>query len=477
VVLRRAEIQKTWEKVSRRTFHSQLETVSLEHLDGTSVEVQLSPGTILVCGGNGAGKTTLLSVLARCLDAQPLLVSPTRRESWLRRTVVTGTSASGEWMVDLLPDGSVERTGSQPRALFIDPSADTAHVLRTFSDDPNVGDLREGLTAYEAPNELHQLINYVLRRDYATIKCYEITAYDENDEPWPLFEVSLDGSVWFGSFDMGAGELAVMYLLWRLYYCQQDSVIVLEEPENGVAVYSHPRLADALTYLVHRSGLSVICSSHSPQYINRFPDSSVALVSCHPALSIRTTVSSIEAAKHLGLSDGPARVLLVEDSVARLVLIEVIRALAPDRVDTIEVWTTRNGESAVDRILKEVGIGSKALPLTGVLDGDQRGETTTRPACAFLPGTHGPEEELRLAVAAWRRGELQWSPAVCAPEVLCQYVDEVSGLDSHDWLLELARRCGSLDILVRDLVGLWLSSPAVQVQADELVAYVAGRGD
>jgi len=107
---------------------------------------------------------------------------------------------------------------------------------------------------------------------------YEITAFSEDEAPLPYFEVVSMGKR-YSLLQMGRGELAATYLLWKLDSAAPGSVVLVEEPESHLAAFSQDLLVDAMVSAVVDRDLCLIISSHSPGFFQRLPSRNVILVS------------------------------------------------------------------------------------------------------------------------------------------------------------------------------------------------------
>jgi len=98
--------------------------------------------------------------------------------------------------------------------IYLDPSAQTSKIIAQVEADENPLDLIEGIDAANFDNRQLELLSYVLRRNYSQVRVHEITAFSEDDEPMPFFEVTSLGKT-YSLVGMGRGELSAAYLLWH----------------------------------------------------------------------------------------------------------------------------------------------------------------------------------------------------------------------------------------------------------------------
>ncbi|MEU5692929.1 AAA family ATPase [Actinosynnema sp. NPDC020468] len=437
----------------------------------TTYEVPFAPGLTVVSGGNGAGKTGLLETIAKCLSGRDPVA---RLPHWLTSAEISGTHGDEPWTASYdVATGS--RAGRCPVPVeYIDASAETDRLLSQVRQDDNHLDLIEGLDPVYFDRDQVELLGYVLRRGYEEVRVFEVTSFSDDETPIPYFQVVSKGKS-YDLLEMGRGELAAAYLLWRLGAVDKGSLVLVEEPESHLASFSQDMLAEAMIGTVVERGLTLVVSSHSPGFVRLLRQGSVVLVAASPAPSFRSP-GPVEVATHLGLRPSRDAVLLTEDRVAEFVLREVLARTAPDLLHRVSTRFAPDGESAVVRSVAQFGrsVDADGFVVLGVLDGDRR---EAGPGHGYLPGAQAPELVLRGVVDQWRQGRFpEWEPTLAGgPERFGMLLEECDGLDHHDWLAELGKRCGGDGRVVGELVPLCLRDPVLAGHADELVEWIRGR--
>ncbi|MBU4216060.1 MAG: ATP-binding protein, partial [Actinobacteria bacterium] len=281
----------------------------------------------------------------------------------------------------------------------------------------------------------------------------------------------------YDSLSMGRGELGAMYLVWRLSRLEAGTIVLLEEPESHLAVYSQERLVYVLARLIVQYDLTAVCASHTPSLLTILPGEGAVVVRSVPRPEIDATLDAREVARQLGVPPERSITCVAEDICGGLLLRELVNYLDMDLGRHLAVVHSISGESGVRGIVQGMLAFEGTMPVVGVLDGDQRGAVEGDRFVEFLPGDTSPERLLRRALDEWRRqGGTGDSPLVGADPVRLRVVlERISGIDAHDWLEELAAEFGGKQAVTRGLVAFLLRETVVAHQAGELVGGLARR--
>lgn len=480
--MRLAERAARLQKLSRRTYSTVLQHAQIDVTLGdgrhTVLQLDFSPGITVISGGNGAGKSTLLGATWRCLSgSEPEAGSAIPGiPKWLHGIHIRGRHGGQQWAASFDTMTGTKNSSFSKEVVFIDPAAETEEILRQFRLDPQHADLLEGVDPSAFGRDQLETLSYVLRREYSEFLVYEVTAFSTDDSAVPYFEAASMGKR-YSLLEMGRGELAAAYLLWRLREQQAGTVVLLEEPESHLAAFSQDNLVDAIVALVVERDLCLVVSSHSPGFFQKLPPDHVVMVSSLPNPMIRAKMSASEIGSHLGVEPHTAAVVLVEDQVAAELLHAILSATDRETLRHLDIRAVRTGESGVQRIVNEIAAGSRdSVRILGLLDGDQRGTEEGAPPgpIGFLIGSSAPETLLRELLTEWWYGQhVGWRPPLPGGEdALRMALERLDGRDLHDWIHELAQEFGSLRAVVRAGVELALTLDTYQKQSDEMVSWL-----
>ncbi|WP_432853868.1 ATP-dependent nuclease [Amycolatopsis sp. CA-161197] len=441
-----------------------------------TLQLEFAPGITVVSGGNGAGKSSTLGAIWKCLKGES--GTSRRLPYWLAGVEITGLHDGAAWTASFDAKESTYLGQCPVSVEYIDPSAETERILTLFREDDHPDDLTEGVDPTELDAEHVELLSYVLRRHYEKIRVFEVTAFSDDDEPVPFFEVVSMGST-YGLTTMGRGELSATYLLWRLNNIEHGSIVLIEEPESHLAMYSQRALVESMIATVVSRDLTVVVSSHSPSFIRSLPSKNVVLLNSSPIPSIRAGLDASEVALHLGLQPACDAVLMTEDVVAEGVLRETLKAQAPDLLNRVATRYVSTGESGLRRVIDELKIARDAhqdFLVLGVLDGDQRTENPDKDV-TFLIGNAAPDQVLRQATIRWRNGEnADWAPSFVEDRTRFEMaLEALDGYDHHDWITELAKKFGGYGRILGDLVQLCLRDEGLTSNAEQLIDWLRDR--
>lgn len=475
--MRYAERQAHLSKLTKRRFTTRIDRIDIE-AQGTSFSLYPASGINIVSGGNGSGKSTLLtaihqSVAGEFLPGRAVMGHP----SWLSRVSIKGSHGDESWRSHanfITKDIVTTFTGD---VHYIDPAAEAHEVVRLFSQDTQPKDLLEGLDPTTFSADQLEVLSHVLNRRYSEVLAYEVTAFSEDDEPVPYFVVSSAGKTYHLGH-MGRGELSCAYLLWRLNRVAEGSLVLLEEPESHLAVYSQDCLVDAIITAVVRRDLTLIVATHSPGFFQKLPENSISLISTLPNPNVRTGMKMSELALHLGVAPPVGALVIVEDQVARLFLHGVLRHVDSELLRRIDICVANSGESGVRRAILDLERPpGAAVRILGVLDGDLRSAALEQVA-GFLPGTASPESVIRDALDRWRAGEsAQWSPHwPGGPEALRLHLERIDGSETHDWMQKLIRESDGAEATMSTLVDLLLAEEGLAEEARQLARWIRSEG-
>ncbi|MET9019249.1 AAA family ATPase [Actinopolymorpha sp. NPDC004070] len=478
--LRFAERRKWFRQLERRSYATSLSVAKFTSSSGELLNLEFTPGLHVISGGNGAGKSTTLGALSRCLGVS------TNRErdqfslpsvpAWLAKLEVSGTHNDTQWSA-AMDFVAPELVGDCPAPTFyVNPSSETEQILLQFKEDDSPGDLTEGVDPAPFSEDACQLVSYLLRRNYSSIETYEVTAYSEEDDPVPFFVVSSMGRT-YDLMGMGRGELSAIYLVWRLNQIPAGSVVLLEEPESHLAVFSQDALVDTLVKIVIDQNLAVVASSHSPGFFERLPNGSVTMLSALPQPAISSGLSTAAVARHLGIpSRGETICLITEDRLAAEMLRAVLARFDEELLSHTMIWYANSGMSGVRRIADELkAVQGARHQVVGILDGDQRSVAGDK--FGYLIGDGAPEVVIRGEFDNWRSGAIQnWSPLLPGgAENLIRALERADGSDGHDWFEAVAKECGGLQVFMSACLDLMCRNEELESQAAVLVSWIRSR--
>ena len=135
------------------------------------------------------------------------------------------------------------------------PPAELQHVRLNFgrSMTPRIRLLEQ---------DMCDAMSAIFRKRYSKIEVHEVGGAS-------LARCSTDAN--YSGFDMGAGENAMITILWKLQCLPPGGLLIVEEIEHGLHPEAQCYLVDALTRIVSRKKQQIIFTTHSSHIIDRLP--------------------------------------------------------------------------------------------------------------------------------------------------------------------------------------------------------------
>lgn len=229
--------------------------------------------------------------------------------------------------------------------------------------------------------------------------------------------------------NMGFGEGRVFYTVTSLETAPEQSLFILEEPETSLHEHAQYEFAKYLIDVCIRRKHQIIITTHSRSILSALPRESRKLLYREGSLvKVSDRTSTAEAAGVLSLGMSQGKILLVEDSKARILLTEIIRVTKPSLLKGVKISFVGNDDvvASLTKQLKDDG-----HTVLGIRDGD-RGENKSD-SLLKLPGSECPEREV-FRHATVREYLLNSYGFNFADWLILN-----SECDFHDWPSEVAR--------------------------------------
>ncbi|MEZ5290947.1 MAG: AAA family ATPase [Vicinamibacterales bacterium] len=382
--------------------------------------------------------------------------------------VVSTTVASAERMVG---DGSsVDRIAE---AELIDPGLGSQRMIEFFRETTNLSELIEGYEPTVLENEDLRALSYIVGKDYERCETFELDAF-EPPNVVPYFRVRA-GGVEYGSESMGLGEMALHLTFWHLKSAPAGSVLIVEEPEAHISPRSQTALLDVMAWLSVERKLWIVLTTHSPGILTRVPSEHIRLVfRAGSEVRIIDKPTDEQLSGTLGVVPRRNVIALVEDTAAKA-FVEALVANSPEGLESrVDVRACRDA-GTLRAILERFPAGKSddGAKIVGLLDGDQRHEPAAKTSwpVGYLPGESGVERILRSQFIDPTRVSRQLG---IDENRFVVALSEVAGRDDHDWLIDLAHRCGaSIEHMVKALVREWILGDGADASAEVLAILMA----
>jgi len=281
--IRDSQITQLLEKVSNQNYGKYLYRLRLHKVRGfedQNIKFEF-PVTALI-GPNGGGKTTILGAagiiykeikprqyFARSgqLDANmqqwkieyEIIDRSVNRSDTLRRSATFG---SMKWSRDAL-----ERTVATFGVSRTVPALERLELLRIASKSF----VFENDTVFELDNNILTAIEKILGKD---VSGYNYINIDSNGRLSLLTGKTEDG-IQYSEFHFGAGESSIIRMVMKIESLPENSLILIEEIENGLHPVATIRMVEYLIEVAGRKKSQVIFTTHSNDALAPLPSKAI----------------------------------------------------------------------------------------------------------------------------------------------------------------------------------------------------------
>lgn len=147
----------------------------------------------------------------------------------------------------------------------------------------------------------------------------------------------------YTGYNMGAGENAVLTLLYEILTAGDGALIVIDEIELGIHVSAQKKLIEVLKQLCKKKHCQIVCSTHSQYILDSLPlDGRVLIQSSGGRTTITQEISSEFALSALSGQNQPEMSVFVEDEVAQSFLQNVLCEEIRKRIDVKIIGSADN---------------------------------------------------------------------------------------------------------------------------------------
>lgn len=286
------------------------------------------------------------------------------------------------------------------------------HYRRNFEPSP----LDE-----EQLEQLKNSMTAIIGRNYTNIELKSHNIYR-------LFEACRNGITYTG-FNMGAGENAVLGLLYEILSAGPGALIVVDEIELGLHTQAQIRLIEELKEICKKYKTQIVCSTHSKDILSCLPPEARLFIKRsdgHSTDVIPRISPEYAFGKLSGLGSEELSVF-VEDEVGQAFLENTLPQSIRERIKIIPIGSDQ-------AVLKHMAVHYREgdLNFVAFLDGDKRTQRTDAISKieGHLEGRLGRDEEEFSGIMNVR---LNYIPGNCWPEKML--IEQALCADCLDYLV------------------------------------------
>ncbi|MGY3578855.1 AAA15 family ATPase/GTPase [Bradyrhizobium sp. USDA 4504] len=485
--IRDSEVRALLQKVKSNSYGSYLRRMKLAKaraFAGEVVDFEF-PVTALI-GTNGGGKSTILGAAAIAHKSiRPALFFP---KSFI------GDETMSDWGIsfDIVqksknPTQLIQRSAKFKRSKWVRddlierpvlyfgiqrtvPAGERREFKKLATVNYKFSGKRSQLTA-----EVQKQVAKILGKD---VSRFEHAAISNSQS----FYVGGDGTITYSEFHFGAGESSVIRMVSEIESAPDNTLILIEEIENGLHPVAVRRMVEYLIDVAGRKSTQSIFTTHSEDALLPLPPE--AIWSSIDG-KVRQGRISIQALRAITGRIDESLAIFVEDSFAKEWVESIIRNLVPEHIDEIGVYAVSGDGQAygIHTSHQRNPAVSGKLKSACILDGDSPKPADEAAGVIKLPG-QAPEAEVFNYVAS-NLDTLSMKLAVALhlqpdqEEKVRRIVIEVNqtNRDPHLLFSQVGQKAGLIPVAIVSsaFIGLWMAgNPA---EARRIADFIAGKAE
>lgn len=429
------------EKVRRHDYGQYLLKASIAKIRGFEGEdITFDFPVTALIGPNGSGKSAVLGV-AGCA------YKPIKPGLFFPKSTVGDESMSG-WRVEydlidkrLNPRQLVKRTSNFRQAKWVRGEVADRQVFffgieRTVpaGEKTRYKKLMRSTYVHRPPLEpldsaVAAQVEHILGKSVAN---YRVTRYGSDDK----FLVGRVGTNQFSEFHFGAGESSIIRMLTKIEQAPENSLILIEEIENGLHPVATRRMVEYLIDVAVRKSIQTIFTTHSDYALSPLPNEAIwASIDG----KLRQGKLSVEALRAVAGRVDKRLAVFVEDEFAKTWVDTILREKLGADYDQLEVHAVHGDGNAVATHRSHMANPAVTFKSLCVIDGDSQQKEDPAQGILRLPGAQ-PELTVYESIQARLEQDIAVLTVSCqrAPEVqelVRRSIEEVSHTNRDPHLL------------------------------------------
>lgn len=354
-----------YEYSEKNLYKNYISKLIVNDCNGFTGEVELSTGITILCGLNGVGKSSLIANIKSSLGlSDSSIVSKNKFTDRIDAKIVI----DGEEF-DEIPSGK-----DAASVCYID--SDQALECLKYWEQSNIEELLEAEEPFKFSKAQVEELSELVGKEYLSLSSYEISDQEKTFVP-VFFKISESKKqIEYDSTGMGIGEHFIIYMYYILEKLDNNTILIIEEPESYISVFSQRQFMNYLAKIISEKKISVVITSHSPHIINMVRKDNIRLlIKLNGELSIYTPGKQNDAEDVLGIEYkkieyiNTKATIFVEDYAARIFLENLLDIESPDIRNNTDVISVK-GESDITNRLTFPRSEFMSHILIGIYDAD-----------------------------------------------------------------------------------------------------------
>jgi len=337
------EIRIEVDKVRDNKFNQYVKSVTLKNVRGFSNEkVEFRCPVTALIGTNGGGKSTILGAVA-------LAYKSIKPGQFFPKAFV-GDESMSEWEIDLeltdkpiVKDKNISRTAKfkqsrwrrdnfpQRQVIYVEiqrtvPAGEVSRFKQFIA-----GNKSEFVERKLNTNTI-KYAGAVLDKD---LSHYRVVCKKQDSASKMYIGSAVNGSD-YSQFHFGAGEASIIETIDRIENADDNSLVLIEELENGLHPVAVRALVNYLLNVSKRKKLQIVFTTHSQEAVNELPPEAVWASINKRVWNGKLNIESLRAITGV---INQTRVVYVEDTFAKEWVENAIGWYASELASTIKVYS------------------------------------------------------------------------------------------------------------------------------------------
>ncbi|WP_340289087.1 ATP-dependent nuclease [Sulfitobacter pontiacus] len=388
------QVSEELTRIAQNNYHRLVKRVMLHHVRGIreqTIEFRY-PVTALI-GTNGGGKSTILgSVALAYKNVKPAQFFP---------KAFRGDETMADWFVEYelidkqaAPQRNLARTARFAQSKwrrndFLERPVEYIEIQRTVPAG-ELAKYRKFIGAIDGDAEINELSQDTIIYAGAVLD-KDVTNYrtanraNDPDNKIYIYESPEHG---YSQFHFGAGEASIIATIDRIENCENNSLVLIEEVENGLHPVAVRLFVQYLQHVARRKRLQIIFTTHSQDAVDELPAEAIwATINRH----LFNGQLSVESLRTITGQEIQNRIVFVEDDFVcewvksaigwhrPLLMAQTRVEKAGGYPNLITVCEYHNRNPIID------------TPAVALVDGDVMQDGVVLPDCARFIGEGVPE--------------------------------------------------------------------------------------
>lgn len=217
---------------------------------------------------------------------------------------------------------------------------------------------------------------HVLGKD---VHDFRVASIGSNDD----FLVGHSGGIDYSEFHFGAGESSIIRMIQEIESAPNNSLILIEEIENGLHPVATRRMVEYLIDVAKRKGIQSIFTTHSDYALDPLPNE--AIWACING-KLKQGKLSVEALRAVSGRVDKEVAIFVEDVFAKKWVDAILREKLGEEYSQVEVYAVSGDGNAVNTHVSHRNNPSISFKSVCVIDGDSSQADDESAGVFRLPG-------------------------------------------------------------------------------------------